>query len=170
MYDKLDLKSSPIGVKDMNDDEMYKQMPGGASEKDEVDKGMNAYMLMPLIHAIIAILLICGKTLHEHRLLVAQLSKYSRSRRCSSPQPEVFLSSSSPCSCQTQSWLCSMLTTASTGKVSSIVNTTRTGMAWCRQVWVAVICMKEEMMRALTHLLVRTLFGGRATITFEKKK
>ena len=140
-------------MKHMNDDELYKQMSGGASEKDEVDMGMNASMLMPLIHAIIAMLLISGKTLHEHRLLVARLSKYSRSSWYSGHQQEVTLSSSAPCSCQrsyqTQFGVCCEVMTAFVVKVSGVVDKTRTGVAWLKQLCGAVYLIKERTVRAV---------------------
>ena len=54
LYDEVVPNNKSVDVEDFSDDEMYKQMPGGASEKNEVDMGMNASMLMPLIHAISA--------------------------------------------------------------------------------------------------------------------
>ena len=53
LYDKIIPECGSI---DMKDDFMYMQVPSGSAEKDEVDTGMNASMLMPLIHAIIAML------------------------------------------------------------------------------------------------------------------
>ena len=133
----------------MKEGEMYKQMPGGASEKDEVDMRMNASMLLPLIHAIIAMLLISGKTLQEHRLLVARLSKYSWSSWYSGHQQEVTLSSSSPCSCQrsyqTQSGVCCEVMTAFVVKVSGMADKTRTGVAWLKQLCGAVSRAKEKI-------------------------
>ena len=140
-------------MKHMYDDEVYKQMSDGASKKDEVDTGMNASMLMPLIHAIIAMLLISGKTLHEHRLLVARLSKYSRSSWYSGPQQEITLSSSSPCSCQrsyqTHSGVCCEMMTAFAVKVSGMADKTRTGVAWMKQLFGAVSCAKEKIVRTV---------------------
>ena len=129
------------------------QVPSGSAEKDEVDTGMNASMLMPLIHAIIAMLLISGKTLHEHRLLVTRLSKYSRSSWHSGPQQEVTLSSSSPCSCQrsyqTQSGVCCEVMTAFVVKVSGMADKTRTGVAWLKQLCGALYLVKERTVRAV---------------------
>ena len=137
----------------MKDDFMYMQMPSGSAEKDEVDTGMNASMLMPLIHAIIAMLLISGKTLHEHRLLVARSSKYSRSSWYSGHQQEVTLSSSSPCSCQrsyqTQSGVCCEVMTAFVVKVSDMVDKTRTRVAWLKQLCGAVYLIKERTVSAV---------------------
>ena len=137
----------------MKDDFMYMQVPSGSAEKDEVDMGMNASMLMPLIHAIIAMLLISGKTLHEHRLLLARLSKYSRPSWYSGPQQEVTLSSSSPCSCQrsyqTQSGVCCEVMTAFVGKASVMVDKTRAGVAWLKQLCGALYFIKERTVRAV---------------------
>ena len=150
LYDKIVPECGPIDIKD---DFMYMQVPSGSAEKDEVDTGMNASMLMPLIHAIIAMLLISGKTLHEHRLLVARLSKYSRSSWYSGPQQEITLSSSSPCSCQrsyqTHSGVCCEMMTAFAVKVSGMADKTRTGVAWMKQLFGAVSCAKEKIVRTV---------------------
>ena len=142
----------------MKDDFMYMQVPSGSAEKDEVDTGMNASMLMPLIHAIIAMLLISGKTLQEHRLLVARLSKYSWSSCYSGHQQEVTVSSSSPCSCQrsyqTQSGVCCEVMTAFVVKVSGMADKTRTGVAWLKQLCGALYLIKERTIRAVN------LIGG----------
>ena len=159
----------------MKDDFMYMQVPSGSAEKDEVDTGMNASMLMPLIHAIIAMLLISGKTLHEHRLLVARLSKYSRSSWYSGHQQEVTLSSSSPCSCQrtvaqqTQPRVCCEMTTAFIVKVCGMVDKVTTGAVWTKQLFGAVSCAKEKIVRTANRIgRVRIVIGlGRVAVTLD---
>ena len=150
LYDKIVPECGSI---DMKDDFMYMQVPSGSAEKDEVETGMNASMLMPLIHAIIAMLLISGKTLQEHRLLVARLSKYSWSSCYSGHQQKVTLSSSSPCYCQrsykTQSGVCCEVMTAFVVKVSGMVDKTRTGMAWLKQLCGGLYLIKERTVRAV---------------------
>ena len=140
----------------------------GACNDDEAGMGMNPFNLVPLLHTIVAMLLISGRTLHEQRLLVAKVSKYSRSSRYSSPQSEVSPSSSSPCSCQIQSRLCCEVTTTLLDKVSFMANTTRTGVTWLSQTWLAAKCVKEEIMRKLAHFLVNKVIGlDRVMITIE---
>ena len=98
-------------------------------------------------------LLISGKTLHEHRLLVARSSKYSRSSWYSGHQQEVTLSSSSPCSCQrsyqTQPGVWCEVMTAFVVKVSGMADKTRTGVAWMKQLFGAVSCAKEKIVRTV---------------------
>ena len=88
-------------------------------------------------------LLISGKTLQEHRLLVNRLSKFSRSSLYNHLQPEVIQSPSSPCTSQAMSRVCSEVVTAFTGKVSSMANKVSTCVTWSRQIWVAVAVMKK---------------------------
>ena len=140
---------------------MYKQIRGGACKKDEVDTRMNASMIIPLIHAIVAMLLISGKTLQEHRLLVNRLSKFSRSSLYNHLQPEVIQSPSSPCSSQAMSRVCSEVVTAFTGKVSSMANKVSTCVTGYRQIWVAVAVMKEKLktdVASTTYQVGRGLF------------
>ena len=138
---------------------MYKQATGGSCNDDEAGMGMNPFNLVPLLHTIVAMLLISGRTLHEQRLLVAKVSKYSQSSRYSSPQSEVSPSSSPPCSCQIQSRLCCKVTTAFLDKVSCMANTTRTGVTWLSQTWLAVKCVKERLKPGIATALYQVGFG-----------
>ena len=45
------------------------------------------------------------------------------------------------------------------GKVSCMANTTRTGVMWLSQTWLAVKCVRKEMMRKVTFFFVRKVFG-----------
>ena len=112
-----------VGVKDLNDNVMYKQVPGGACNNDEVGIGMSSFNLVPLLHTIDAMLLISGKTLHEQRLLVTRLSRIPWSNLNSHHQPETTQYSSSPCSCQCQTRGCCYVATTMLDKVTRMEST-----------------------------------------------
>ena len=65
LYDEVIPNGEPVDGKGLNDDVMYKQVTGGACNNDEVGIGMNPFNLVPLLHTIVAMLLISGRTLHE---------------------------------------------------------------------------------------------------------
>ena len=67
---------------------------------------MSSFNLVPLLHTIHAMLLIRGKTIHEQRLLVDQLSRFPWSNLNNHHQPEITQYSGSPCSCQCQTRGC----------------------------------------------------------------
>ena len=100
LYDEVIPNAESVGVKDLNDDVMYKQVPVGACNDDEVGMGMSSFNLVPLLHTIDAMLLISSKTLHEQRLLVTRLSRFLWSNLNSHHQPETTQYSGSLCSCQ----------------------------------------------------------------------
>ena len=106
----------------MHDDFMYMQVPSGTCKEAKVGKTTDISAIVALLQAIFAILLVSGKTLHEQSLIIARLSNLSQPSLLSHLQPEVSLSHSSPCSCQTQSKVRSMVTTAFKGKVSRARN------------------------------------------------
>ena len=116
-------------------DLVYMQVPSGTVKEDTVGKTTDIPAIVALLQAIFAILLVSGKTLHEQSLQIARLSQLSKPSLLSHLHPEVSLSHSSQCSCQTQSEVRSMLTTAFKGKGSSVVNVTITGVTWFRQMW-----------------------------------
>ena len=118
LYEKSDSKSTPIDVKDIHDDFMYMQVPSGTGKEDEMSKQTDVSAIVVLLQAMVAILLVSGKTLHEQWLIITRLSNLSEPSLLSHLQ---LVSNSSPCSCQTQFKLHSMVTTAFKGKVSSVV-------------------------------------------------
>ena len=134
-YDKIAPGHSSIFEKNVHDDIMYMQVPSGTGKEDEMSKQTDVSAIVVLLQAMFAILLVSGKTLHEQSLQIARLSQLSKPSLLSHLHPEVSLSHSSQCSCQTQSEVRSMLTTALKGKVSSVVNVTITGVTWFRQMW-----------------------------------
>ena len=112
-----------VGVKDLNDNVMYKQVPGGACNNCEVGIGMSSFNLVPLLHTIDAMLLISGKTLHEQRRLVTRLSRIPCSNLNSHHQPETTQYSSSACSCQCQTRGCCYVATTMLDKVTRMEST-----------------------------------------------
>ena len=123
LYDEVIPSAESVGVKDLNVDVMYKQVPGGACNNDEVGIGMSSFNLVPLLHTIDAMLLISGKTLHEQRLLVAKLSRLPWPNLNSHHQPETTQYSSSPCSCQCQTRGCCYVATTMLDKVTRMEST-----------------------------------------------
>ena len=77
---------------------MYKQLFAGKCNDDEVKKGMDDLMTVPLLHSILTLLLFSIKSFQEQSLLIARLSDLSQpSLRI--PSQHVAMSSSSQCSC-----------------------------------------------------------------------
>ena len=64
-YDEIAPGYSSIFEKNVHDDFMYMQVPSGTGKKDEVDKRMNITAVVTLLQAILAVLLVIGKTLNE---------------------------------------------------------------------------------------------------------
>ena len=149
LYDKVDPKSSPIGVKDMHDDLMYMQVPSGFGKKDEAGKVTEVPAIVALLQAIFAILLVSGKTLHEQSLLIARLSQLLRPSLLNQLQPEAPLSPTSLCSCRAESKVCCEVTTAFIGKVSGMADKVNTGVVWTTQLFGAVSCAKEKIVRTV---------------------
>ena len=136
-------------MKDLNDDVMYKQATGGSCNDDEAGMGMNPFNLVPLLHTIVAMLLISGRTLHEQRLLVSRLSKFSRLNLNTHQQPEVAQYSSSPCSCQSQTRGCCYIATAMLDKVTRMESMARAMLARLKRTFKALcIVTAEEMVIA----------------------
>ena len=100
--------------KDSNEELMIKQPHGGEYSEDDVVKGMDALMFVPLLQANLAVMLLCVKTLQEQSSRPSSMS--------SSLQPMASLSSAQ-CSCLTQSRMCSKATTAITGKGTDMSST-----------------------------------------------
>ena len=105
-----------------------------------------------LLQAILAIVLVTGKTLHEQPKLMARSSELSRPSLLSQLQPEASLSPSSSCTCQAASRVCFEVTTT-----FSLANKVIIGVTWFKQIWVAVNCVREKMMKAQTHFLLKIL-------------
>ena len=80
-----------IGMHDMK----YMQVHSGTGKKDKVDRRMDASTFVSFL--IFAMLLICGKTLHEQSRQITRLSKLSQPSLFSQLQPEVLLSLTSSC-------------------------------------------------------------------------
>ena len=120
-----------------------------------------------LLQAILAIVLVTGKTLHEQSKLMARSSELSRPSLLSQLQPEASLSPSSSCTCQAASRVCFEVTTTFTAKVFSLANKVIIGVTSFKQIWVAVNCVREKMMKAQTHFLLKILICGHATIMIE---
>ena len=120
---------------DMND-MMYKQVHGGETYEDRVDsdKGMDALKIIPLLQAI----LIFATLFFNHKSQLSQSSLHSYTK------PKVSMFPSSPCSCQIQSRLCCEVTTAITGKVSSVVSTVSAVVAWLKQTCIAFCSAGRE--------------------------
>ena len=107
-----------------------------------------------LLQAILAIVLVTGKTLHEQSKLMARSSELSRPSLLSQLQPEASLSPSSSCTCQAASRVCFEVTTTFTAKVFSLANKVLIiGVTWFKQIWIAVNCVREKMMKAQTSFL-----------------
>ena len=132
---------------------MYMQVPRNTSKEDEVDMRMNLSMIVPLLHAIVAMLLISGKTLQEHRLLVTRLSKLSQLSQYRRHQSEDTVSPNSQAKETCES------TIAMLSKVTGMCTSAHAGLVWLSQAGRAVKCVKEEMMKALTNVMVRILIA-----------
>ena len=146
----------------MHDNLMYMQVPSGTKKEDEVDMRMNLSMIVSLLHAIVAMLLISGKTLQEHRLLVTRLSKFSQlSQYRHHHRSEDSVTPTSQAK-ETYEFTIAMLS-----KVTRVGSSASAGLVSLSHFGRAVKCVKENMMKALIHFLVKILIGGRATFTIE---
>ena len=114
----------------VNDDSMSKQMIGGGSSANEVDKdfAMDTSRMVTLLQVIFTMLLIAGKSLHEQSVQIARLSQLPQPSVSSSMQP-VVLSSRSQCSCLTKSRAYCKVITALRGKVADMASI---GKVWYR--------------------------------------
>ena len=97
--------------RDLSEELMYKLPHGG---EDNVVKGMDALMLVPLLQANLAVMLLCVKTLHEQSSRPSSMS--------SSLQPMASLSNAQ-CPCLTQSRMCGKATKAITGMGTEMSST-----------------------------------------------
>ena len=127
---------------------MYMQVPSGAGKEDEVVKRADVTAILALLQAILAILIVGGKTLHEQSLLNARQSKLSQLSLLSYSQSKASLFPSSSCSCQAKSRVCCEVTTALVVKVIAMVNKASTGLVWFRQICGAISHVKEITVRA----------------------
>ena len=168
-YDKIAPEYSSTFEKNMHDDFMYMQVPSGTGKMDEVVKRADVTAILALLQAVLAILIVGGKTLHEQSLLNARQSKLSQLSLLSHPQPEASLSPSSSCSCQAKSRMCCEVTAALVVKMTDMVNKASTGVVWFRQICCAISHVKEKTVRAANLIgRVRIVIGlGRATLTIE---
>ena len=151
LYDEVVPNTESGIVKGVNDDFMYVQVLSGTKKKDEVDMRMNLSMIVPLLHAIVAMLIISGKTLQEHRLLVTRLSKLSQLSQHRHHQSEHTVSPSSEAKETCES------TIAILSKVTRMYSSARAGLVWLSQLGRAINCVKVKVMNALTHFLVKIL-------------
>ena len=149
---------------DSQKDVMYMQVPSETRKEDEVDIDMriNLSMIVPLLHAIVAMLLISGKTLQEHRLLVTRLSNLSQLSHYRHHQSEDTVSPNSQAKETCES------TIAMLSKVTRMCSSAHAGLVWLSQAGRAVKCVKEEIIKTLTYFLANILIGlGRAKVTIE---
>ena len=69
LYDKIVPESvsidDVIGMQDMK----YMQVPNGSGKKVEVDKRMDVSTFVSFLQVIFAMVIICGKTLHEQSVV-----------------------------------------------------------------------------------------------------
>ena len=137
-----------IGMHDMK----YMQVHSGTGKKDKVDRRMDASTFVSFL--IFAMLLICGKTLHEQSRQITRLSKLSQPSLFSQLQPEVLLSLTSSCSCQAESGVCCEVTTALTVKASSMASKVSAVVTWFRQTWVAVYGVTERPTAGITTAML----------------
>ena len=109
-------------------------------------------MIVPLLHAIVAMLLISAKTLQEHRLLMAKLSKFSHSRSSRSTylQPEANMSSSSQITFQIPATE-RIFTATMLDKMIRMRNVASVE-AWLGQLSGAFSCVKQRTVRAVKLL------------------
>ena len=70
-YDKIAPGYSSIFEKNVHDDIMYMQVPSGTGKENEVVKRADVTAILALLQAVLAILIVGGKTLHEQSLLNA---------------------------------------------------------------------------------------------------
>ena len=157
LFDKVVRKKSNI-EEEMHNDLMYKQL-FDCNEK-EVGKETNGYWIVALLQAIFALLLVCGKTLHEQSVKINHLSKLSQPSLLSHLQPEAPLFPKSPCSCQTKPRVCCEVTDAFSTKVSSMVSTASSGVLWCKRIYRALVWVKMKTVRAAKVRLVNLLGLG----------
>ena len=86
--DVFDIKATDQG--NQNDEE--NESNEYEAKEVEVDSRMDASTIVSTLHIIFAMVIICGKTLHEQSLLVARLSQLSQSSLLSQLQPKELLS------------------------------------------------------------------------------
>ena len=151
---------------------MYMQVPSGAGKEDKVGKITDISAIVPLLQAIFAILLVSGKTLYKQSLLIARLSKLSQPSLLShlqSPPVRGFLSPSSLCSYKTQPRVCCEVMSTFIVKVSGMVDKVTTGVVWTKQLFGAVSCAKEKIVRTANRIgRVRIVVGlGRVAVTLD---
>ena len=151
--DKIVPETEPVDAKDMRDGAMYMQVPSQTGKEDEVDKRMNVTAIVALLQAILAVLLVIGKTLQEQSQLAARLSQLSRPSLLSQLQPEASLFPSSSCTCQAESRVCCVVTTAFTAKVFSMANKVSTSVMWLREIWVAMSVVKKRLTADIANTL-----------------
>ena len=151
LYDKIDPGTEPVVAK--HDGVMFMQVLSQTGKEDEVDKRMNVTAIVALLQAILAVLLVIGKTLQEQSQLAARLSQLSRPSLLSQLQPEASLFPSSSCTCQAESRVCCVVTTAFTAKVFSMANKVSTSVMWLREIWVAVSVVKKRLTADIANTL-----------------
>ena len=148
---------------------MYKQLLGGGNNDDEVVKGIDAMMIIPLLQAILAMMLFSVKSLHEQSLLIARYSKLFKPTVSIPFQPVTSLPSPQ-CSCLTESRMCCRVITAITRKVASMAHIASAGMVWYRQVCGAINCMKVNMILSLNGLIMSEDLVKRMADELEMRK
>ena len=130
-------------MKELHDDRMYKQV---FDCKDDEVMRTDTFRIIDLLQAIFVMLLASGKTLHEQSVRIDQLSKLSQPSLLS--QLSHYQFPSAPCSCQTQSRVCCVVTTAFVEKLSTIVNKASVGVEWLRPLGTAFNRVRETTVRA----------------------
>ena len=153
LYDKFDHESGSNDVKGMHDDFLYMQVPNEAGKEDELGKTTDVSAIVALLQAIFAILLVIGNTLHEQSLQTARLSRWSQLSQHRHHQSEDTVSPSSEAK-ETCKFTIAMLS-----KVTRMYSSAHAGLVWLSQLGRAVNCVKEEMMKTLTNVMVRILIG-----------
>ena len=132
---------------------MNKEVLVGDRNDDNVAKGVDALTIVTLLQTILAMMLLCVKSLSEQSLLIARYSKLSKPTVSIPFQPVTSLPSPQ-CSCLTESRMCCRVITAITRKVASMAHIASAGMVWYRQVCGAINCMKVNMILSLNGLIM----------------
>lgn len=155
VFAKVDAENHSETEWDLNQDYMCKKQSGlgGVGFDGDTFKGMSALMFVPLFQAILAIMLFCVKTLQEQSVPNARLSDLPQPS-LSTPFQPMASSSSLHCSCLTKSRMCCKVTTAITGRMSSLARIASTGMGWYRQVCGVVKCMKESLLLSVNGAIM----------------
>ena len=143
--DKTD--GSPVKVND--DQKMCSEVLGGDGTDDKVVKGMDTLTIIPLLQVLLVLMLHSVKTLQEQSLLIARLSNLSQPGISNPFQPSAS-SSSSQCSCLTQS---RMYCKATTGITEKVTNMASLGMVWCEQVWRTLNCWKDNVILQISDFV-----------------